>query len=406
MNELDNKWLNDIRDTMSDYSEPLPENGWKALSASLDAKACPQISPKRGRDVMHTVQRWAAAAMFVAFFSVWCDMPSEYNKLAIEIADINNYYTSNIDEIAASISGNGGTTNKLIAFNRNDNNRQDEDSETRKETTEQKETTGTAEMIDEQAHKEETSLSDTAEKENQSNTVTAHAPLSSSNNEKRSPQVVANNKRRDAQTRNDNSWAMGLHFGGNGMDMGSAGGEEFFGNINTEEKGDMFEDADNDPIRDEVLSSNDHTSFSIGVSLSKSLTDKLSVVTGLIYTNLRSEVEMSLSGYQDQSLNYIGVPIGLRYDIIELGNWSIYGTGGTTIERCLSAKRGDEKLSISKWQFSINGGAGCHYRIGKHLGIYAEPGIRYYFDDKSGVPSIRTEHRCSFNMMIGVRFSY
>lgn len=399
MNELDNKWLNDIRDTMLDYSEPLPEGGWRIMSASINAKACPHIPPKRGRVVMHTVQRWAVAAMFVTIFSVWCEMPSGYDNLAIEIADINNSYVSNIDEIAVSLSGNEKTINKFIAFNSNENNRQDEDSETRKET---------AETTYERAHQEELALPDTTEKKSHPNTVTAYAPLSSSSNVKMSAQVVASNKRRDTQTRNDNRWAMGLHIGGNGMAMGSVDGDEFksFDCIDAGEGNDILGDTDNAPIRDKVISSDDHTSFSIGVSLSKSLTDKLSVVTGLIYTNLTSEVEMLLLGYQDQSLNYLGVQIGLRYDLVELGNWSIYGTGGTTIERCISAKRGDEKLSISKWQFSVNGGAGCHYRIGKHWGIFAEPGIRYYFDDKSGVPSIRTEHRCSFNMMVGVRFSY
>jgi len=42
----------------------------------------------------------------------------------------------------------------------------------------------------------------------------------------------------------------------------------------------------------------------------------------------------------------------------------------------------------------------------KHLGLYAEPGIAYYFDDGSQIETIRKEHPFNFNLQFGLRFSF
>ena len=49
---------------------------------------------------------------------------------------------------------------------------------------------------------------------------------------------------------------------------------------------------------------------------------------------------------------------------------------------------------------------GAQYNIGKHLGIYLEPGIAYYFDDGSALPTIRKDNPCNFTLQAGVRLSY
>ena len=47
----------------------------------------------------------------------------------------------------------------------------------------------------------------------------------------------------------------------------------------------------------------------------------------------------------------------------------------------------------------------CAVKITEKLGIYAEPGVVYYFDDGSNVNTIRKEHPFNFNIQLGVRFT-
>ena len=46
------------------------------------------------------------------------------------------------------------------------------------------------------------------------------------------------------------------------------------------------------------------------------------------------------------------------------------------------------------------------YDIAKPISIYAEPGIAYYFDDKSVVETIRKEQPLCASVQFGVRFAF
>ena len=63
-----------------------------------------------------------------------------------------------------------------------------------------------------------------------------------------------------------------------------------------------------------------------------------------------------------------------------------------------------EKLK-NTFQWSLSAAAGAQFKITEKLGIYAEPGVVYYFDDGSNVNTIRKEHPFNFNIQLGVRFT-
>ena len=63
-------------------------------------------------------------------------------------------------------------------------------------------------------------------------------------------------------------------------------------------------------------------------------------------------------------------------------------------------------LDIDALQWSVSASAGVQVNFTKQLGLYAEPGIVYYFDDNSGVETIRKEHPFNFNLQVGLRFSF
>ena len=57
------------------------------------------------------------------------------------------------------------------------------------------------------------------------------------------------------------------------------------------------------------------------------------------------------------------------------------------------------------WQISIGGSAGVQFSITKLLSVYAEPGVAYYFDNKSSLLTIYQEKPFNFNLNMGLRFN-
>lgn len=53
---------------------------------------------------------------------------------------------------------------------------------------------------------------------------------------------------------------------------------------------------------------------------------------------------------------------------------------------------GEENVKVKPLQWSLSAAAGAQFKITEKLGIYAEPGVVYYFDDGSNVNTIRKEH--------------
>mgnify|MGYP000010645216 FL=1 len=66
---------------------------------------------------------------------------------------------------------------------------------------------------------------------------------------------------------------------------------------------------------------------------------------------------------------------------------------------------GEENVKVKPLQWSLSAAAGAQFKITEKLGIYAEPGVVYYFDDGSNVNTIRKEHPFNFNIQLGVRFT-
>ena len=58
-----------------------------------------------------------------------------------------------------------------------------------------------------------------------------------------------------------------------------------------------------------------------------------------------------------------------------------------------------------RWQFSVHGAAGVEYDVIPQLGIYAEPGVKYYFNNGSNVSTFFKDKPTSFNLQLGLRLN-
>lgn len=63
-------------------------------------------------------------------------------------------------------------------------------------------------------------------------------------------------------------------------------------------------------------------------------------------------------------------------------------------------------LKVSSLQWSVSAAVGAQVNFTRQLGLYVEPGVVYYFDDHSGIETIRKEHPLNFNLQMGLRFSF
>jgi Opacity protein and related surface antigens len=149
--------------------------------------------------------------------------------------------------------------------------------------------------------------------------------------------------------------------------------------------------------------------ITVGVSLRKEIGNGFSVETGLSYTFLKSDIIQSTQQGEvkgEQKLHYLGIPVKANWDFINNKNFTLYLSAGGTVEKCIYGKILDKKNTVKELQLSLNGGVGAQYNLTKHVGIYIEPGVSYFFDDGSKVETIRKETPFNFNLQGGVRFMY
>lgn len=162
-------------------------------------------------------------------------------------------------------------------------------------------------------------------------------------------------------------------------------------------------------VSQKLLSSRNHRTWSAGLTMQYNLTDRLAVETGLAYTMLMSDVSLIYASEEyesSQTFYNIGMPLNIKYRCLSTGKWQWYVTGGGMVEKCLGAQVGRYFYRVRPLQYSLSGGIGMQYTLSPWLGLYVEPGVRYYFDNGIIVKTLRTESPCMFNLNIGLRFTY
>ena len=154
--------------------------------------------------------------------------------------------------------------------------------------------------------------------------------------------------------------------------------------------------------------------FTLGLGVRFYLTPRLALGTGLDYSLLTRTFTGScdgVSGTVNHSLQYLGVPLDLSYDILSYDKVRLYVYGGGEAEWCLSNKYRlfaspdiVRSYPVNRPQFSVSGGLGVEFRLSRTLGLYLDPGIGYYFP--GGQPrSIRTDQPLQLRFDAGLRFN-
>ena len=159
----------------------------------------------------------------------------------------------------------------------------------------------------------------------------------------------------------------------------------------------------------------------VGLNVAYRLTDRLSVESGVSYTRLSSDMkDGTKNNYSSssQKLDYIGVPLNVKYRAFGYRRLSVYASAGLLTEKCVSGKTtheyvisGEKKkheaedVAAKPWQLSVNAALGAQFDVLRNVGVYVEPGVSYYFDDRSTLSTIYKEKPLNFNLNLGVRYT-
>ena len=128
------------------------------------------------------------------------------------------------------------------------------------------------------------------------------------------------------------------------------------------------------------------------------------------YTQVNPDGTIASSTSSDirNTQHYVGIPVNVYYSIISQDRVSLYAYGGGSAEKCISDDYNVLSTAISHrekvngLQFSANAGIGVEFMLSKHLGLYIDPSVRYYFD--CGQPkSIRTVQPLMLGFEMGIR---
>ena len=145
-----------------------------------------------------------------------------------------------------------------------------------------------------------------------------------------------------------------------------------------------------------------------GLSVHYQLNDRLSLLSGVSYTYLYSECSIPYTHY-NQKLHYLGIPIGIVWQLWSSGHFRLYLSGSAMLEKCINASfdsYGSEDFDIEKpWQWSLNAAAGAEYSFTPQLGVYLEPSLGYYFDDGSNLEHYYKDHPLAPSISFGLRFN-
>lgn len=452
-------WLNKIRESQADFSEPEPEGLWAGIEAGLaaeDVGASAGMEPVRATDAgasvgrtsredsavsrRRTVRWWwaalpaAAVAALVLFLSVpghrdASDAPLMTSAVA-ELKSTTEPFDVVPQNVESSVPANllaySGTllTSDTEVWKPSDATADDagnasEEFSKRQENSAWNNTPGDSSS--------ETSSSETSSLENSSSETSSLETISSENWPSENDNPVLKTRRR--------GFSFGL------LTSNVAGSRSsvskyaaLYGSTVTKQIHGFSETRADFPDSQgyaDVMKSNSSNEISsavknwqpiqVGVSVAYSFTDRLSIESGLTYSCLVSDLSSGTpSGNYDirQTLHYIGLPLALRYDFLKIKGFSLYASAGGQMEKCVAGKTRTDyfvdgkkvssengRIMVEPLQWSVNAYVGAQYSFNRLVGLYIEPGAAYYFRNSSPVNCIYSERPFNFSFRAGLRFS-
>lgn len=402
-----NDWTEQLRQRLNDAEVPAPENLWDSISQQLDAQSQQQdaedaqVAKKPHRVALLP---WAAAAsvVLIAGVGMWWQLRSNTpdiamleptphpitltdNKAVVADASAVNTKASAVNTKASAANSHISTTssNAMLAYKDN----------TLAPTASNKE--------------EEVMALTMAEQEVQNEPIAEGAQRTTQTQAAHTAYHLPRTQHQASNTR----WQVGVGTAGN-MNRYKSSGPIYVNSlsaVNTEyADNEMFRVS---PYEQDTKDVTHHDMpISIGFTASYSVTPRIALASGLVYTLATSSFQHGASMPKEtQTLHYVGIPLNLSYTVWGNSWLRTYIMAGAqadmNVKATLKADGHKSNIDNDRAQFSVTGGAGVQLNVAQQLGVYVEPGVRYYFDNGSAVQTIFKEHPTNFSLQVGLRWN-
>lgn len=403
-----NDWTEQLRQRLNDAEVPAPENLWDSISQQLDAQGQQQdaedaqVAKKPHRVALLP---WAAAAsvVLIAGVGMWWQLRSNTPHIAMLEPTPHPISLTDNKAVVADVSA---TNTKPSAINTKASAANTHISTT---STHAMLAYKDSALAPTASNKEEVMALAMAEQEVQSEPI---AEVSNSQGSART--LTARNTYALPRTQHQTSntrWQMGVGTAGN-MNRYESSGPIYVNSlsaVNTEyADNEMFRVS---PYEQDTKDVTHHDMpISIGFTASYSVTPRIALASGLVYTLATSSFQHGASMPKEtQTLHYVGIPLNLSYTIWGNSWLRTYVMAGAqadmNVKATLKADGHKSDIDNDRAQFSVTGGAGVQLNVAQQLGVYVEPGVRYYFDNGSAVQTIFKEHPTNFSLQVGLRWN-
>lgn len=408
-----NDWTEQLRQRLNDAEVPAPENLWDSISKQLDAQGQQQNTQGQQQDAEDaqvakkphrvTLLPWAAAAsvVLIAGVGMWWQLRSNTPDIAmLEPAPHPITLTDNkaVNTKASAVNTKASTTSTHAMLAYKDN--------TLAPTASNKEEVMALTMAEQEVKSEPI-----AEVSTTTSTPTATATQKSQRTTQTQAAHTAYHLPRTQHQASNTRWQVGVGTAGN-MNRYKSSGPIYVNSlsaVNTEyADNEMFRVS---PYEQDTKDVTHHDMpISIGFTASYSVTPRIALASGLVYTLATSSFQHGASMPKEtQTLHYVGIPLNLSYTVWGNSWLRTYIMAGAqadmNVKATLKADGHKSNIDNDRAQFSVTGGAGVQLNVAQQLGVYVEPGVRYYFDNGSAVQTIFKEHPTNFSLQVGLRWN-
>lgn len=401
-----NDWTEQLRQRLNDAEVPAPENLWDSISQQLDAQGQQQDTQGQQQDAEdaqvaqkpHRVALlpWAAAAsvVLIAGVGMWWQLRSNTPDIAmLEPAPhpitLTDNKAVNTKASAVNTKASATSTHAMLAYKDNA-------------------------LAPTASNKEEVMALTMAEQEVQSEPIAEVSTTTSTSTATATQTQAAHTAYHLSRTQHQASntrWQVGVGTAGN-MNRYKSSGPIYVNSlsaVNTEyADNEMFRVS---PYEQDTKDVTHHDMpISIGFTASYSVTPRIALASGLVYTLATSSFQHGASMPKEtQTLHYVGIPLNLSYTVWGNSWLHTYIMAGAqadmNVKATLKADGHKSNIDNDRAQFSVTGGAGVQLNVAQQLGVYVEPGVRYYFDNGSAVQTIFKEHPTNFSLQVGLRWN-
>lgn len=435
MNEMKDKWINDIRSRMDNYSEPLPVGLWEKIESEISTPA-PKVIPMWRK--WTSVAAAAALVLAISSVSVWYwSTDSELKEVNSALTDNNEirqeYKSDNvIQEVQTVESSDKQLQAEAVNYspktivNLASGNNADSLNVARIALSENIQTVDT-ESTDSELKKEVDAEDEASIKENRMKRM------------REDRETVRRNASYLAMSDSKCSKGSGVQLGVMTGNIPYSSSNSFSGmsrlaiptksvsQVNDVVVGEVSDATAsysqmlfNNMGRQTYTDIKHHMPVTVGASVKWNLNEHWALESGLNYTYLYSELRSGAKSYIEdkQKLHYVGIPLKVQRSVWSNSIFSFYASAGGMMEKCVSGSVetvcvddnnrksfGNEKLDVKPLQFSVLASVGLQANFNKLLSLYLEPGMIYYFDDNTDIITIRKDKPFNFNLQLGLRFN-